>query len=582
MTRIRKRKILYRVLLFVLPLLILSILMTGTILSWTSYNHFVKTINTDYRNIIKSSAGEIHLFIKNAQRDLEGLAWVIAATKANPWQREMALTAFNHAATEFMSVSLTSPDGKQIVSTGWEGTGDTFGQRETFKKARMGQNAISGVMLTKDKIPYIHIAVPVTHLGEVNEVLWAELSLKSVWDVLEGIRVGHTGQVFIMDVSGRVIGHQEIDRVVRTLPAEQPEILTKLRESDAPIEWIEEKDGTKFYCVGYYIPDLDWVIVLSQTRKEIYAYLYRNIYWAAFVTCFICLAAILLGWNRVKHFLGPIHTLHHQVQRIGRGDLDQKVSIHSQDEIGDLGLAFNEMTNALKEFITREVETAKELAHARNLAILGTTSSKVTHEVGNLLNNVGLTLSTLKGETLSSRGKKALEIMEKDAARVKAFIQNFLQFSKKPELQLERESIARMVGEVLFVHQPDAEKRGIHLTLNCPPDLPLVKVDPRLMYQVLNNLVKNSLEAMTEPGSICIEVGIEGEHFLIRIEDTGPGMEPDVLEQIFDPFFTTKGRKGTGLGLSIVRTIVEAHRGTIACESALKKGTTFILRLPVR
>ena len=59
-------------------------------------------------------------------------------------------------------------------------------------------------------------------------------------------------------------------------------------------------------------------------------------------------------------------------------------------------------------------------------------------------------------------------------------------------------------------------------------------------------------------------------------------MKPEVLEQIFDPFFTTKGKKGTGLGLSIVKTIVEAHRGSIECESALEKGTTFILRLPTR
>ena len=236
MNRTRKRKILYRVLLLVLPLLILSIVVTGTILSWTSYNDFVKTINTDYRNIIKSSAGEIQLFIKDAQRGLEGLAWVIAATKANQWQKEMALAGFNHTATEFMSVSLTSPEGKRIVSTGWEETGVTFDETETFRKALMGQNAISHVMLTKEKIPYIRMAVPVYHLGKVQEVLWGELSLKSVWDVLEGIHIGHTGQVFIMDVSGRVIGHQQIDRVVRAHPAEQSEILTKLRQSNGPVQ----------------------------------------------------------------------------------------------------------------------------------------------------------------------------------------------------------------------------------------------------------------------------------------------------------------------------------------------------------
>ncbi|RLB83126.1 MAG: hypothetical protein DRH17_03475 [Deltaproteobacteria bacterium] len=582
MNRIKKTKLIYKFLLFILPLLILSIIITSVILSWTSYNYFLKTINQDYRNIIKSSAGEIRLYMEHAQKGLEGLALVMAATKLDRWQKEMALTAFNHMAVEFMSVSLISIEGNEIVSTGREGDDITFSQSEIFKKVLMGQNAISGVMLTKENIPYIHIAVPVLRLGEVKEVLWGELNLKSVWDVLEGIAIGHTGQVYIMDLSGRFIAHRKIDRVVTTPPAKKPDILKELRESDTPIEWIEERDETKFYCLGYYIPGFDWVIVLSQTYPEIYAYLYQNIYRAAFITCLICLAAILLGWNWVKRFLTPIHNLHRQVQRIGQGDLDQKVSVDSQDEIGDLGLAFNEMTASLKKFIRREVETARELAHAKNLAVLGTTSSKVTHEVGNLLNNVGMIQATLKGEALSPTGKNALKILEKESARVREFIHNFLQFAKKPELRLERRSIDAMIREVLLIHQPDTEKRGIHLELNWPADLPPVNVDPRLMYQVLNNLVKNSLEAMTDSGNISIEGRIEGEHLVVRIEDTGPGIGPDILEQIFDPFFTTKGKKGTGLGLSIVKTIVEAHRGTIECQSELRKGTTFILRLPLQ
>ena len=79
MNRIKKTKLIYRFLLFILPLLILSIIMTGIILSWTSYNYFRKTINQDYGNIIKSSAGEIRFYMENAQKGLEGLALVIAA-----------------------------------------------------------------------------------------------------------------------------------------------------------------------------------------------------------------------------------------------------------------------------------------------------------------------------------------------------------------------------------------------------------------------------------------------------------------------------------------------------------------------
>jgi signal transduction histidine kinase len=228
------------------------------------------------------------------------------------------------------------------------------------------------------------------------------------------------------------------------------------------------------------------------------------------------------------------------------------------------------------------VEIARELAHARNLAVLGSTSSKVTHEVGNLLNNVGLTLSTLKSEALSQKGEKTLEILEQESLRVREFINNFLQFAKKPELRLGKISIDAIIREILFVHQPEAEKRGIHLDFNWPSDVPPINADARLIYQVINNLLKNSLEAMADPGKIRIEGTVEGEQLLITIEDTGPGIGPDILEQVFDPFFTTKGKRGTGLGLAIVRTILEAHRGTIECRSELGKGTSFILRLPLQ
>ncbi|HID30097.1 MAG TPA: HAMP domain-containing histidine kinase, partial [Desulfobacterales bacterium] len=324
------------------------------------------------------------------------------------------------------------------------------------------------------------------------------------------------------------------------------------------------------------------VIVLSQAFPETYAYLYRNIYWAVLITCFTCLGAAVLGWQRLRHFLSPIQTLHHQVQRIGRGELDQKVTVDSHDEIGDLALAFNEMTDSLKQFIAREVETAKELVHAKNLAVLGSTSSKVTHEVGNLLNNVGMVLSSLKGERLSPVGEKSLQVLVKESARVREFIQNFLQFAKKPEPRSRKTSLEPVIKEVLSVNQPDAEKRGIHLDFNWPSDMPPVHVDVRLIYQVMNNLLKNSLEAMTDSGTIRIEGKIDRDHVWIAVEDTGPGIESDALERIFDPFFTTKGKKGTGLGLSIVKTIVESHRGSIECESALGMGATFTVRLPLQ
>ena len=565
-----------------MPLVILSVVMTGAVLTWTSYQHFVTTINRDYSQIIRSSAGEIGLFMRDAQKGLEALAWVISATKLDLWQKEMALAAFHHTAEQFMFLSVVSPEGEGILSNGWEGDNLVYVKNEVFQEALRGETAISDVMVAQRDIPYVYVAVPILHLGAVKEVLWGQLNLKSVWDVLEGIKVGATGKVSILDLSGRFIGDVEMARVVRQSVLKRPEILKSLRDSPVPQAWEEEGEGITYCCLGYRIPDLDWIIMLRQNRPEIYAHWHKNILWGVFITSAICLLAMLVVWNRVKHFLVPIQTLHREVQRIGQGDLDGKVTVHTGDEIEDLALAFNDMTDSLKRFIEREVASAKELAHAKNLAILGSTSSKVTHEVGNLLNNVGLTLSILKNEALSPGGGKALHILEKDSARVRAFIHNFLQFAKQPQLHLEKTSIEPIIREIMFLHQADGEKRGISLALEWPSDLPPVHVDAGLVYQVFNNLVKNSLEAITDSGKIQMKGSVDEHHLVVALKDTGPGMAPEVLEQIFDPFFTTKGKQGTGLGLSVVKTIVAAHRGTIECRSALGKGTTFVIRLPLQ
>ncbi|MBW2108442.1 MAG: sensor histidine kinase, partial [Deltaproteobacteria bacterium] len=499
------------------------------------------------------------------------------------WQQEMALTAFHHAAPQFLSVALISKTGDTVATTVQEESKQTVVYKSpVFRKALSGKSAISTVMFTKDNLPSVQMAEPVKHLGTVKHVLWGVLNLKSIWDILDTINIGQTGHVFIMDLSGRLIGHPEIDRVVKALPPERPDALIKIRRSHVPVEWIENNDHSKVYCVGCYIPKLDWIVVLSQNYSEIYGYLYDNIYWAGLITGFVCLVAILIGWSGVRRFLTPIYNLHRQVKKIGMGNLDQKVSVSSQDEIGELAHAFNEMTESLKAFIRREVETAKELVHAKNLAVLGTTSSKVTHEVGNLLNNVGLILPILRAERLSPKGQTALQMLEKDSARIREFIQEFLQFAKPPELNLKRESLEAVAREVLAVYEPQAKVRQTVLKLLWPSNLPPVPVDTRLIYQVLNNLVKNSFEAMDHAGGITVEGRLEDNHLLIILTDTGPGMSSEIVDQIFDPFFTTKGKKGTGLGLSIVKTIMEAHRGTIECRSKPGSGTTFILALPVQ
>jgi two-component system sporulation sensor kinase B len=206
----------------------------------------------------------------------------------------------------------------------------------------------------------------------------------------------------------------------------------------------------------------------------------------------------------------------------------------------------------------------------------------VTHEIGNFLNNLGLSFALLKSEKLSSKGERALALVDKESIRIRGFTENFLKFAKVPELHLERTSLENIIRETIILQQPEADKRGVHFEFNWPTNMPSVNVDHQLIYQIFSNLIKNSLEAMIDTGIIRIDGMISRNYLQIILSDTGSGIESEVMEKIFDPFFTTKGKQGTGLGLSIVKTIMEAHRGTINCESQINKGTTFILNFPLQ
>jgi CheY-like chemotaxis protein len=126
-------------------------------------------------------------------------------------------------------------------------------------------------------------------------------------------------------------------------------------------------------------------------------------------------------------------------------------------------------------------------------------------------------------------------------------------------------------------------KRGIEIKVETQldPDLPPVMGNPTELRQVLVNLIFNAVEAMPKGGTLTIRTWREGNNACIAVQDTGIGMSNEVKKRIFDPFFTTKGEQGTGLGLSICYGIVTRHGGTIEVDSAVGKGTTFTIRLPI-
>lgn len=386
------------------------------------------------------------------------------------------------------------------------------------------------------------------------------------------------------------------------LPAGIPEIFSHETQIASTVRIQDDNDRIIFWSL--VVPDSDFGVTIplwegsikGQPEKTILGFiritmkktLLKKQLAAIMVKVFlICVCFLLLG-TLITFFLARRITrpLKRLTQGVIRSEMEgrlQTLPVESGNEIGNLAVAFNRMVASLKGHLQREIDTARELAHARNLAVLGTTAGKVTHEVGNLINNIGMAILLLKKERLSARGQNALEILHKESDRVQQFTRNFLQFAKKPELHLEKRLPQALLADLKAVHQSSAAQRNIHIELDCLGTLPPVLADHRLLYQAMNNLVKNSLEAIGEKGGrIAILASAQNGTLIFSVVDTGAGMTDETRAKLFEPFFTTKDKSGTGLGMSITQSIVEAHGGRIECRSEEGRGTEFVIHIPLR
>lgn len=210
----------------------------------------------------------------------------------------------------------------------------------------------------------------------------------------------------------------------------------------------------------------------------------------------------------------------------------------------------------------------------------------LAHEIRNPLSTMSLNLDLLTEELSEGDSPRDRRILQKLAAVKKQclhldrILNDFLQFARVGKLDVQQTDLNSTVQEFIEFFGPQAEERGIdispHLTANLPP----VKLDTRLWRQVLMNLSRNALQAMPNGGVLELQTYGRGQEVVLDIIDNGLGMDSETQSRMFDTFFSTKP-DGSGLGLPTVRKIVEAHGGTISCESDVGRGTRFSIALPI-
>lgn len=299
----------------------------------------------------------------------------------------------------------------------------------------------------------------------------------------------------------------------------------------------------------------------------------------ASITGFLVALAVslTLGAGFARSLTAPIKTLTQAARRMAAGQLKQKVEIQSQDEMGELAAAFNQMSHDLDRSLVARKQMTADIAHDLRtpLAVL-----------------MGYTEPLKDGRLQSS--PELFKVMHEEAHHLKHLVDDLhtLAIADTGGLSLSRQAVkpGLLLEDALAAYSNLAHQREVQLTLHAPPTCSEIAVDPVRITQVLNNLIMNALTHTQAGGEIrlSVEEAHDEQSVAIQVADNGAGIPADQLPHIFDRFYRadqartrTEGSTNSGLGLAICRSIIESHEGQIEVESELGVGTTFTIRLPI-
>jgi len=351
---------------------------------------------------------------------------------------------------------------------------------------------------------------------------------------------------------------------------------------------------------------LDVVLSLENTDKQIEEAKKKFLFFGIITILAISTIIISVIFRNVNK---PVKNLVLATKKIADGQFDYEIPVHEHDEIGELAASFKRMAERLKkadeeikelirtleekvEERTKELKVAQlQIIQSEKLASIGKLSATIAHEINNPLNGI-LTYTKLIEKRLGrdslsqdeiQKIKSYLATMIRETERCSTIVRNLLDFARQREPALKFDvNVNTLIDDSLNFISNQISLQEIEV-IRQYSELPPITADPQQLRQVFLNILVNACEAMPKGGKIIVRTSYlkDEEKVHVEIEDTGMGIDKEVLDKIFDPFFTTK-EKGTGLGLSVVYGIVNAHKGDLKIESKKGEGTKVIIKLPLR
>ena len=519
------------------------------------------------------AAEQIQLYISSHVRILRSLAADLDGTGLAAWQQDRVLKNYVLSFQEFREITLFDPDGR-VVATSRVGTPRV---ERPAPDARFHSGVhLSSITLDNDLLPTMTVSVRVAPIRAESDLLVGEVNLVEMWRLVDRIRVGEAGYALVVAEDGRLIAHGNPDRKRAIARGESMtnHPLVRAAKGDAPSQALFMDDrGVAVLAVAARISDLDWTVIVEQTEAEALAVARRLERQLLAAIGIALLATIVVGYLWGRGFIQRISLLAEGTRALAAGRLDERVHLRGEDELRQLGDAFNGMADRL-------VELQDDIRKQERQATFGRIAVGLVHDLSHPIQNIANSCRLIVKLADDPEYRQTFRrTVDREVATIKRMLDDLRNLARPIPLERFALDVNRAVSEFSESMRTFADSSGVALDVRVEAEPLVIEGDHFGLGRVIRNLILNALQATAPGGTVTVTTAPVDGRVRISVADTGCGIPADRLGAIFDDFNTTKHR-GLGLGLAISRKIVEQLDGRISVDSAVGKGSEFVIEFP--
>lgn len=257
-----------------------------------------------------------------------------------------------------------------------------------------------------------------------------------------------------------------------------------------------------------------------------------------------------------------------------------QLTLRADGDLGGVESQLDEVVRRVEEVVGRLQQQQREMLRAEQLAAVGQLAAGVAHEVRNPLTGMKLLVeAALRPARPRPLSEEDLRVIHGEIARLEGIVQHFLDFARPQPLRREQRDLREVVARPVELVRGRARQQGVEVEVSLPDGPLTVSLDEGQFASVVLNVLLNALDAMPRGGRARLGAEAAGGVARLLVEDTGPGIAPELLPRLFTPFATTRAT-GTGLGLSLSKRVVEEHGGRISAANG-ERGACFVIELPL-